>query len=447
MNYLKRVSNIIFYLGLLLPLSVAAQEKKLSLQEAITIALENNRTIKVSALDVERAEYQTRISRSRVLPSVNLTGQYAHYFKLPVFFGFGPSSNSEELPYSRIGGEDQFAAAVTLVQPLYLPSQRAEMQRAKLSKNRSELDLKHQESELIASVKQTYLGILVLKERLALQRESLRRNQKVLDDARSLYIQGRALRVDTLRAYTTVKNLEPDILRISDAIRVGKLQLVTLLGLDKDEDIQFTDSLFIQSVSDIPTEEEVYEQAKASRPDLQALTVEQRIAHQQSSLAKAGKLPTLSLVGQYQLASQVNDFNVDNARWPSVAFAGLQLNVPLFQGNANTLRVKQSRLAEQQSSLQLQDAQEQLKVEVRQVVSGLHESSERLNTQSIVKSTAEQSYQIIQYRYEKGVASRLELTDAELALTTADSNYLEAVFDYLSAHIQLDRVIGKTESK
>jgi len=49
-----------------------------------------------------------------------------------------------------------------------------------------------------------------------------------------------------------------------------------------------------------------------------------------------------------------------------------------------------------------------------------------------------------QYRYTKGVASRLELTDAELALTAAQSNYLEAVYDYLSARIALDLITGKT---
>jgi outer membrane protein TolC len=162
-------------------------------------------------------------------------------------------------------------------------------------------------------------------------------------------------------------------------------------------------------------------------------------------LVKAGKLPTLSLVGQYQVLSQTNDLKLGEAQWPSVAFAGLQLNVPLFQGNGNVQRVKEARLAEQQSALQLTDAHEQLKVEIRQVVASLHETTERLQTQRIVKETAEQSYQIIQYRYEKGVASRLELTDAELALTTADSNYLEAVYDYLSAHIRLDRVVGENQ--
>jgi outer membrane protein TolC len=64
-------------------------------------------------------------------------------------------------------------------------------------------------------------------------------------------------------------------------------------------------------------------------------------------------------------------------------------------------------------------------------------------TRTTVKETAQLSYDIVQYRYAKGVASRLELTDAELALTAAQSNYLEAVYDYLSARIMLDRTTGE----
>lgn len=76
-------------------------------------------------------------------------------------------------------------------------------------------------------------------------------------------------------------------------------------------------------------------------------------------------------------------------------------------------------------------------------MANLQETHERMQTQAQVKETAKLSYNIVQYRYSKGVTSRLELTDAELALTTAQLNYLEAVYDYLAARIELDRTRGK----
>jgi outer membrane protein TolC len=349
------------------------------------------------------------------------------------------------LPHARIGGEDQFAAAISLVQPLYAPFLKPKLDRARLMEERSQHAKRDQEVEIVAAVKQTYLRILVLDERLKLQHETLRRNKKVLADARSLYMQGRGLRVDTLRAYATVKNLQPGILKLTDAINTAKRELITLIGQEEVEEIELSDSLFIRTVGDIPAAEEVYEEAKQSRPGLQIFSLDEKIASEQVSSAKAERLPSLALVGQYQVLSQVNDMRLGSARWPSVSFAGLQLNVPLYSGNSNTAKIRDARLVEQQSALQHTEAQEQLKLEVRTVVASLRETVERLQTQTTVRETAKTSYDITQYRYQKGVASRLELTDAELSLTTAELNYLEAVYDYLSAHIQLDRVVGRKE--
>ena len=103
---------------------------------------------------------------------------------------------------------------------------------------------------------------------------------------------------------------------------------------------------------------------------------------------------------------------------------GAQLNVPIFNGFLNKAKVKSSQIQKQQSEIRLANAKEQLKAEVKHVVADLLETSSRIQTRTGVR-TAQLSYDITQYRYGRGVASRLELTDAELALTTAQSNYLK----------------------
>ena len=105
--------------------------------------------------------------------------------------------------------------------------------------------------------------------------------------------------------------------------------------------------------------------------------------------------------------------------------------------------MKQARISREQSAIRTNYAFEQLRASVHRVVSESHESLARLQTAVDVQETAQLSYDIIQYRYKKGVASRLELTDAELELSTAQSNYLEAVYDYLSARIALQQLMGE----
>jgi outer membrane protein TolC len=421
---------------------VAQQAQQLSKQDAVLLARQHNRTLKANALDIAMAGEQVRIAKSLSLPAAQLGAQYLHYFALPGFFGFGQNGSDSKIPFSRIGGRDQFAGTISASYAIYNPVAAPTRRVAQLQEQVSRSNYRQSAIDLAADVQQTYIGILVLAERLKLQQESLQRNEKALADSRSLLAQGRGLRVDTLRAYTAVENLKPDILKLNYAIEVGKQQLITLMGLDSVTQISLTDSLVVNTPEAISSENELYEQALRQRPDMQALRLQQQVSEQQTAQAKATRLPVVSLIGQYQIQSQARKFDFGNAYWPSASFAGAQVVVPLFTGFSNQAKVRQAGFAQQQSTIRITEAQQALKTTVKQVIASLRETHDRMQTQRKVKETALLSYNIVQYRYEKGVTSRLELTDAELALTAAQLNYLEAVFEFLSAAIELERTSG-----
>jgi len=437
---------MVFALICLFSYLATGQSRKLSLQEALSLSLANNREIKVTSFDVDRSQQQVIVARSQQQPVVGLGGQLLHYFQSPVFFGFGSSTGSnDKIPYGRFGGKDQVAATLFVTQPVYNAGIQPGIQQAKLQERKNRLQVTNKEINIAAAVKQTYIQLLVLHERIRLQNESLARNEKALKDAKSLLAQGRALRVDTLRAYTSVENLKPDILKLTYAIGVGKQQLKTLIGIDSLQEIELSDSLRLPAAGGpLLTEEEVYNEAKQHRSDLKALDMEQQIAEQQIRLAAANMKPVVSLNAQYLLQTQTNNFNYFNANYPSTPFVGAQVTVPIFNGNSNKAKVKQAKIEKEQSVVRSKNAYEELKAEIKQVVADVSETAARIQTSANVKETALLSYDITQYRYAKGVASRLELTDAELALTTAQSNYLEAVYDYLSARIALERSMGIT---
>lgn len=441
MNTLIKYITILFAVGSLMP--TARAQQKLSLQDAVNLAVEHNPEIAASTLEIEKSKQQRVISRSLFLPSVNLSAQANHFFKLNPFFGFGETTPNDKIPYGRFGGEDQFGAFVSAVQPLYNPQAFPAVEHSRLKEEESRLGLSAAKIATQASVKQTYLQILVLDERINLQHESISRNKRVLRDAKSLFLQGKGLRVDTLRAYTAVKNLEPDLLKLNSAVETSKLQLKALTGLDSLANIVLTDSLFLPDPGTIPTENEVYNAAKNNHPSYRALALQEELDKQQVKVASSARIPVVNAVAQYQLQSQTNDFEYGNAYYPSSSFVGLQVSVPLFTGLSNQAKVKQAKISREQTTLRSNYAYEQLRASVHQVVSDSHESLARLQTTLDVQETAQLSYNIIEYRYKKGVASRLELTDAELELSTAQSNYLEAVYDYLSARIALQEIMGE----
>ncbi|MCE7041826.1 TolC family protein [Dyadobacter sp. CY312] len=441
-NYINIKTGLWLVILAVIPTIADAQSQPLSLKQAIEQAKSHNRDLRIDSLNISKSRQQTEITKGLLLPSIGLTGQFQRYFQRPVFFGLNSSSSSEGVGYGRIGGSEVTGAQVTLAQPLYNAGAKYEIQRRKLLEKQSRLSYQEREVDVVAQVKQNYVQFLVLQERLKLQKESISRNKKALADSRSLLAQGRALRVDTLRAYTLVKNLEPDVLRLTYALQISQQQLSILVGNDAETELVLSDSLQFNATDSIPTETGTLRSSLSHRPDFQILTLNKEINDKEIDLYKSARLPVVSFVSQYQIQTQTNKFRYDQAGWPPVFYAGIQFSIPLFSGMQNVNKIALGKIERQQSDLIFNNAQEQLKTEVKQVIASLYEASERIKTQANVSETAELSYSITKYRYEKGVASRLELTDAELALTTAKSNYLEAVFDYLSAKIELDRTMG-----
>jgi outer membrane protein TolC len=444
-NY-KHIKTVLWLAILAItPIVTQAQNQPLSLRQAIERAKSNNRDLRIDSLNISKSRQQTEITKGLLLPNISLTGQFQRYFQRPVFFGLNSSSSSEGVGYARFGGQEVTGAQVTLAQPLYNAGAKYEIQRRKLLEKQSHLSYQEREVNVVARVKQNYVQLLVLRERLKLQKESISRNKKALADSRSLLAQGRALRVDTLRAYTLVKNLEPDVLRLTYALQISQQQLSVLVGNDAETEFVLSDSLQFNAIDSIPTENGTFRSSLLHRPDFQILALNKEINDKEIELYKSARLPVVSFVSQYQIQTQTNKFRYDQAGWPPVFYAGIQFAIPLFSGMQHVNKIALGKIERQQSDMIYNNAQEQLKTEVKQVIAGLYEASERIKTQANVSETAELSYSITKYRYEKGVASRLELTDAELALTTAKSNYLEAVFDYLSAKIELDRTVGSGE--
>lgn len=433
-----------FLLAFLLLTELRAQAH-LSLREALSVALENNPELKSSSLEVDKAAQDKVISRSLFLPVVYAGAQANHYFRLPAFFGFGENTEGGKIPYGRFGGEDQLTAVVSAVQPLYNPLAYPSMQYAQLSQQETSLAWRAKEIEVLSEIKETYLRILVLQERIRLTEESIARNQKVLQDSRLLFLQGKGLRVDTLRAYTSVKNLEPDLVKLTYAIQTGKLQLRALVGLDSSEDFTLTDSLTIPHAENPPLEEAAFAEAITHNPAFGILKLRTQLAKQNVRVTSALRQPSLSLLAQYQVQTQTRNLEYGNAHYPASSFVGLQLSVPLFAGLGIQARVRKADLVRHQSDLEVRHAQEKLRVLVHAAIAGNKEALLRLDNTAVVLETARLSYSIIQYRYKNGISPRLELTDAELALSTAQSNYLEAVYDYLSAQIALRKLTGVRE--
>ncbi|MFY0255474.1 TolC family protein [Chitinophaga sp. 30R24] len=426
---------------------VAAQDAAtLTLEKALEKALKNNNSLQVDALGVAKAQAQTALSKSALLPDIRLNSGIYHYFQQPLFFGFGDAAAaSNKVDYGRFGGKDQADATLQVSMPIYNPVARTATAQSKLEEGRSRWQYKMKSADVAAAVRQVYLRILVLEKRGQLQIETMDRNKRALMDAKYLYAQGKVLLVDTLRAYTTWKNLEPELLRINNAIMVSKEQLNILMGDDAAGSITLSDTLHSPATAPDAAENNLYELAIQQRPEIRLLTLEKEMSAKEVESARNAKLPVISGFGQYQLQTQTNGFRYNSAYFPSTVMAGVKMSIPIYAGGGHNAAIKKAQIAQQQAGLRLVDATNQLHQQVKQIIANLQETSHRIQIRQTVTSTAESSYNITKYRYQRGAATRLELADAELALTVARADYLEAIFDYETAKIDMDRLLGITQ--
>jgi outer membrane protein len=122
-------------------ISVSAQDRKLSLEEALSIARTNNKTLQIKSLDVENSQDQLNVVKANMLPSINIGGNYSYYFDRQVIFMPGAFTGNEEEPVVdvAVGGKNTFNSYVTLTQPLISEANRRQVKSARIDHCRSYL--------------------------------------------------------------------------------------------------------------------------------------------------------------------------------------------------------------------------------------------------------------------------------------------------------------------
>ncbi|RAJ97969.1 outer membrane protein TolC [Larkinella arboricola] len=438
---------IFLTLRLISALPASAQPRSLTMQSAVGLALEKNRDLQVATLETARATEKVREARSYALPTVSASAQYMYFPLKQVSFlpGSFVGLGENDLATFRVGGSNALLGGVAVSQPLFQAGIGSGIRAAQIFEKASAEERNEVRATVVTDVKKAYLDVLITQEQLRLQQQSLARNEQALKDARSLLAQGRASRVDTLRAFVSVENLRPEIIRLTNRVEITKTVLKRTVGLDERETVELQDSLNYDPVAFVAPGTDAFLDAVQARPEVHRLELTEKLNREQIALQTAERAPKLSAIGLLQSQAQANHLRVDQYSWPLSSYIGLQLNIPIFSGFRTVSRIQQAVISRQQSETQLLNLKEIVRAQVKISLSTVEESRLRIATQQQTVTVAELGYRITRDRWKQGIASRLDLSDAELSLTQAKSNYLQAIYDYLTATVELDKVLGRIQ--
>ncbi|MDV4100880.1 TolC family protein [Elizabethkingia anophelis] len=448
---MKKASHILIITLLLLVGSrpLFAQKKELSIQEALTMARQGNKTLQIQILEEKRATEQIRESKGRLLPDISAGVAYSYYFdRQNIFLPGSFAGTNKAVQEVAVGGRNAFNGFVSLYQPVMDLGLHRLTEASRINEKIQTEKTEDLKSRIALGVSTRYLGILMMKRQLTLLQQSYERNVRALKDSRALLAQGKGLKADTLRSYIAVENIRSSVSYLKNNIEVSGMELKRLIGLEDTRELELTDQLESEIKTDRTDFLNVSEALEITEINRNDLSVQELIiAMQQQKLytIKAELLPKIALIGQYQIQAQADNLKFNNYAWPRTSFLGLQISVPIFNGGQSKSRINQARILTQQEQVRLNDLKDEIKTTLASIISKWKEATSQLEIQVTTVQSAELNHQMTEDRFKNGLGSRLELTDAELALTQAKINYLQAVYNLRILHTELQHALGVLE--
>ncbi|MDT7960609.1 MAG: TolC family protein [Armatimonadota bacterium] len=407
----------------------------LTLQEAVALALRNNRAVQISARGVDKTRNALREARSNANFTIQSNATYTRFDRVAEA-RFGPQP-------VRIGNLENRTARITLTQVVDISGIiRTAIRAANLTLTVSELEFERTRNDTILQVVQAYQGVARADEFVRVAEEALRNAQERLRIIRAQVDAGVAAQFDLLRAETAVAQAEQAVLNARNQRELAAAALNNLLGRDLNTPVQVAKPERLPD-PELPPLETLTQQAYASRPELIAAQRGVELAQTGIEAARRSLLPNIVLTGQADFNFNTSPFNPRRETYTGVAV----LSVPIWDGGIARAREAQARDDLEIAQLRLKQAQEGIALEVRQAYLNLQDAQKRLEVARKGLEQATEALRLARVRFEAGVSPQLEISDAELAFTQAQTNLVNAQFDYLDAYAALLRAIGAIDEQ
>ncbi len=413
---------------------VQAEPLKLSLDDAIKMALKQNPGVQMAGEKVAAAKGKYVESRAGALPKLDFTSTYTRLAPVPGVT-LPPAFGGGEI---KMGYADNYDLKLSLSQSIFSWGKVQNGIRAASNQVKSsQEDSARNRQETIASVTKAYYGVLVTQEFIRVSEEALARVQEQERVVRKRYEAGTVSKFDLLRTQVQVANTKPQVEKAHDGYEMTLLVLKNVIGVPLDTPLELTGSLTYEPLT--VDAKAATQTALEKRADLKSLAFQKQALEHTLSIAKAGLRPNLSLAATYDY-KRPGPSGED--KWGQSATASAILYTPLFDGFATSGRVAQTASGVRQLEIAQKQAEEGVALEVNSAVLSLKEAQANIESQKENVDLAKESLRIGKVRYGSGLITNLEILDAELAVTQAETNYLQALYDYQAARVNLQKAMG-----
>jgi outer membrane protein len=445
---MRKTAVVLFVLTLAAigPAVLAAQQIKppvaLTLDEAVAMALSQNPFHMASQEKVAQARAGVRQAVSGFLPSLSAQGtdtldEKLFVLEFPSLTGGAPQRIT--IDFTK---DYQMALAFSL--PLFAGGRlTAGYKQAQYGLKASQESVRLSEQETVFEAKRAFYGYLLAREFSSVADEALALAEKFRENVKNLHAVGMASKFDLLRSEVQVANLKPQAIRARNNVDVAALGLKTVLGLELDTPVEVRGELAAPPLE--PGTEGIIEEAMAQRPELRQLDYQRRMAGELLKIARGSQLPTLALGGSYSLWADAMNFR--RGTWQNFYSINLSLSMSIFDGFQSRAQAGQAKAAIREIEWTRKGMSDAIAFEVRQAVLNNTQARETLVSQEKNVEQAREAVRIAELNYAEGLATNLDVSTAQVALSQARTNHSQALYDCVISQAQLEKAVGRSRSE
>ena len=431
-NNAKMKKILIGAMTLMLTASVTAQAKTWTLQECIEYAMQHNITLQRAKLQLQSSKEDVSQSKAALLPSLNASTSHNLAYRPWQESGMATVTNgtvSTGIDKASYNGSYGLNAQWTVWNG---NRNRNQVKLNQLAEEQAELEIQETANSIQEKIAQLYVQILYLTEAVKVNEESLKTSQKNEERGKEMVEVGKMSKADLAQLTAQRATDEYNIVNAETQVRNYKMQLKQLLEIidDSEFDIVVPATTDEQAQAEIPSLMSVYEQALATRPEIQSAEMAIKSSDVSLDIAKAGRMPTVSLSASAGTStnSLANNGWGNQMKFNFNSGAGVSVNVPLVDQRQTKTNVNKARIQRENNMLALQDQQKQLYQTIENYWLDATTNQQRFRAALATVESEEQSYSLLQEKFNVGLTNIVELMTGKDRLLQAEQNRLQSKY-------------------
>jgi len=419
-----------------LPGSAPSQALKLTLDQAVSLALRQNTTAQIAILTAAQSEQDKNISRADLLPQLDAKVSDEAQ-KVNLLAQFGGKTPFPGFPKT-LGPYQVFSAGPSVSAPVFDLTLWRRYQAAQNTAKSGKANSLSTREQVILLVVSQYIGTLRAVANVEASQSRVSLAQALYDQAADLQKEGVGTGIDTLRANVELQNEKQRLIEAENDRETSLFGLSRLLNLDPRQAIELGDSLSFFDTPQ-PEAEPSIELALAERQEWKALESQIKAAEFQKKASQDSRLPSLRFDGDYAYVGTSGSTTL-----PTYTYQA-SVNMPLFTGGRIHAEVVRADLEIKKLEQQKDDLRNQIALDVKTALLNLQSARNEVEVANLGVQLSKEEVDQARDRFKAGVANNIEVIQAQDSLSRANDNQIAALYRFNQARADLARSVGQME--